>query len=611
MLNPVVARVTANIQQRSAKSRAAYLSRMERAKKDGPYRFRMAGSNLAHCMAVNNPAEGLLMRDRKTPNLGIITAYNDMVSAHHNYQYYPPVIKDEALKHGAVAQVASGVPAMCDGVTQGEDGMDLSLLSREVIALATAVGLSHNAFDGVALLGICDKIFPGLLIGALQFGHLSVIAIPGGPMTTGLPNKEKARTRQLYAQGKVSAEALLESECKSYHSSGTCTFYGTANSNQLIAEVMGLHLPGTSFINANAPQREAVTRAAVKRLVAMTHLREAYTPIADIVNEKAIVNAIVACLATGASTNQTMHLVAIARAAGILINWDDFAELSEAVPLIVRIYPNGAGDINDFQAAGGMALLFRELLAGGLMHEDVQTVAGPGLARYTQVPDDSGTQWIEGPTQSCNPEIFASLAAPFDNHGGLVVLDGNLGRAVIKTSALRPGHDHIRAAARVFADQHDLLDAFQRGELQGDLVAVVRFQGPAANGMPELHKLTTPLAVLMDQGHKVALVTDGRLSGASGKVPAAIHVTPEALQGGNLAKLRDGDIIEIDIHRGVLRVELSADELAEREAATFDVARYRQGMGRELFAALRGNMTSAEQGASALFIEPTVFSDDA
>jgi len=544
------------------------------------------------------------MRDGHPPHIAIITSYNDMLSAHHTYETYPAILKKAVAAAGGVAQVAAGVPAMCDGVTQGEPGMDLSLISRDVIAMATVIGLSHNVFDGALLLGICDKILPGLLMGALQFGHLPMILVPGGPMRTGLSNKEKAHARELFAEGRISPAEMLAVECQSYHGTGTCTFYGTANSNQLIAELLGLHLPGASFVNPDDPLREALTIAAAVRVTGMTHLGGAYTPIGQVVSEKAVVNAIVGVLATGGSTNQTMHLVAVARAAGIRINWDDFSDLSRAVPLLVRIYPNGPGDINTFQDAGGMAALVTELLEGGFLHRDVQTVAGQGLEAYVRKPllDRGALAWKAEPERSADLSVIASVHKPFSTSGGLKVLSGNLGRAVIKVSALADGADTvIEAPALVFHTQEELITAFQEGRLNRSFIAVVRFQGPQATGMPELHKLITPLAVLMDHGHLVAMVTDGRLSGASGKVPAAIHVTPEALCGGTLAKVRDGDLIRLDVGTGRLDLLLDESVIAAREYADPGVKKVRYGIGRQIFAPLRSNLLSPEEGASSLF----------
>jgi phosphogluconate dehydratase len=544
------------------------------------------------------------MMDKAIPNIAIVTSYNDVVSAHHTYENYPRIIKQAIAETGGMAQVAAGVPAMCDGITQGEPGMDLAVISRDVVAMSTVIGLSHNVFDGALLLGVCDKIMPGLLMGALQFSHLPMILVPGGPMRSGLPNKEKAHARELFAEGKIDRDEMLAVECKSYHNTGTCTFYGTANSNQLIAELLGLHLPGATFINPDDPLREALTRAAAMKVTGMTHLGKNYTPIGHVVSEKSVVNAIVGLLATGGSTNQTMHIVAVSRAAGIRINWDDFSNLSDVVPLLVRIYPNGPGDINDFEAAGGMAVLIRELLEGGFLHNDVQTVAGPGLERYTGKPelDDSNVVWGAGPETSLNSEVIASAKEPFSPTGGLKVLDGNLGRAVIKVSALAEGEQTvIEAPAMVFHIQDDFQKAFQEGRMNRDLVAVVRFQGPQANGMPELHKLITPLSIIMDRGFQVAMVTDGRLSGASGKVPSAIHVSPEAFCGGLLAKVQDGDIIRIDVKAGLLELRVADEELEKREYAEADLVRQRYGTGRQIFAPLRRDLLGAEEGASSLF----------
>jgi len=604
-MNSVVQQVTTRIIKRSAKNRSRYLENMATAKGEGPFRHRLACSNLAHGLAVCSGPECKTLHAEDTPNIAIITAYNDMLSAHHTYEHYPQLIKEAVAAAGGTAQVAGGVPAMCDGITQGEAGMDLSLISRDVIAMATVIGLSHNVFDGALLLGICDKILPGMLMGALQFGHLPILFVPGGPMRTGIGNKEKAKARELFAQGKLSREELLAVECKAYSGDGTCTFYGTANSNQLIAELLGLHLPGASFVNPDDPLRRELTVAAATTVTELTHLGGNYTPIGQVVSEKALVNAMVGLLATGGSTNQTLHLVAIARAAGIRINWDDFSELSDAVPLLVRIYPNGAGDINDFQQAGGMAVLIRELLAGGFLHEEVQTVAGPGLSRYTKTPqsENGSLRWEEGPPHSLAPEIIASHAAPFAETGGLKVLNGNLGRAVLKISALPEGaRTRIEAPALVFHTQRELEQAFHENRLERNFIAVIRFQGPQANGMPELHKLVTPLAVLMDRGFTVGMVTDGRLSGASGRVPAAIHVTPEALCGGMLAKVRDGDLIRIDAGAGTLELLVSAEILKEREYMEASHLReQRYGAGRQIFAPLRRDLLGAEEGASSLF----------
>jgi phosphogluconate dehydratase len=604
-MNRVVQEVTERIIDRSRKNREKYLKNLEAGRVDGPFRHQLPCSNLAHDIAVCRGQECRTLLDGQTPNIAIVTSYNDMLSAHHTYENYPAIIKKAVAEAGGTAQVAAGVPAMCDGVTQGLPGMDMSLISRDVIAMSTVIGLSHNVFDGALLLGICDKIMPGLLMGALQFSYLPMILVPGGPMRSGLPNKEKAHARELYAEGKIGRDEMLAVECKSYHSTGTCTFYGTANSNQLIAELLGLHLPGASFINPDDPLREALTNAAAIKVTGMTHMGKNYTPIGHVVSEKSVINAMVGLLATGGSTNQTMHIVAVARAAGIRINWDDFSNLSDVVPLLVRIYPNGSGDINDFEAAGGMAVLIKELLEGGFLHNDVQTVAGPGLEKYTGKPElkKGKVLWGAGPETSLNSEVIASAKEPFSPTGGLKVLDGNLGRAVMKVSALADGEQKlIEAPAMVFHTQDDLEKAFHEGRMNRDLVAVVRFQGPQANGMPELHKLITPLSVIMDHGFQVAMVTDGRLSGASGKVPSAIHVSPEALCGGLLAKVQDGDIIRIDVRTGSLELKVADEELKKREYATDpELTGQRYGMGRQIFAPLRRDLLGAEEGASSLF----------
>ena len=603
-MNRVVQEVTERIIKRSRKNREKYLKNLEAARVDGPFRHQLPCSNLAHDIAACRGQECKSLADKDIPNIAILTSYNDVVSAHHTYENYPRIIKQAIAEAGGTAQVAAGIPAMCDGVTQGEPGMDLAVISRDVVAMSTVIGLSHNVFDGALLLGICDKIMPGLLMGALQFSYLPMILVPGGPMRSGLPNKEKAHARELFAQGKIGRDEMLAVECKSYHSAGTCTFYGTANSNQLIAELMGLHLPGASFINPDDPLREALTSAAAIKVTAMTHLGKNYTPIGHVVSEKSVVNAMVGLLATGGSTNQTIHIVAVARAAGIRINWDDFSNLSDVVPLLVRIYPNGPGDINDFEAAGGMAVLIRELLEAGFLHNDVQTVAGPGLEQYTSKPElEKGkVVWGAGPETSLDSEVIASAKQPFSPTGGLKVLDGNLGRSVMKVSALANGEQTlIEAPAMVFHTQDDLKKAFHEGRMNRDLVAVVRYQGPQANGMPELHKLITPLSVIMDRGFQVAMVTDGRLSGASGKVPSAIHVSPEAFCGGLLAKVQDGDIIRIDVRTGSLELKVTDEELKKREYADAELASQRYGMGRQIFAPLRRDLLGAEEGASSLF----------
>ncbi|MEP1552689.1 MAG: phosphogluconate dehydratase [Paraglaciecola sp.] len=603
-MNAAIQEVTARIIERSKNTRKAYLDKIEAARLEGPHRGVLSCGNLAHGFAACGTEDKADLRSMTKANIAIVSSYNDMLSAHQPYEDYPAILKKAVSEVGSVAQFAGGVPAMCDGVTQGTPGMDLSLMSRDIIAQATAISLSHNMFDGNLLLGICDKIVPGLLMGALSFGHLPSIFVPAGPMPSGIPNKEKARVRQAYAEGKATREELLDAESKSYHSAGTCTFYGTANSNQLVVETMGLHLPGSSFVNPGTPLRDALTDAAAKQITRITDLGDNYRPMGHIVDAKAIVNGLVALLATGGSTNHTMHLVAVARSAGYIINWDDFADISRVIPLLTRIYPNGSADINHFTAAGGMALLFRELLNAGLLHNDVKTICGDGLEQYTQEPviKDGELIWQDGPKESFDKEVVASVEKPFKVDGGLSVLSGNLGRAVMKTSALRDPHCNIKAPAVVFEDQFELHAAFKADELNKDCVVVVRFQGPSAIGMPELHSLTPPLAVLQDRGYKVALVTDGRMSGASGKVPAAIHVTPEALKGGLLAKVSTGDMIELDTATGVMSVLVSDEELASREAKVTDVANHQIGMGREMFAAVRTTLTGAEQGACSLFL---------
>ncbi|CNH59701.1 phosphogluconate dehydratase [Yersinia massiliensis] len=601
-MNPTLIRVTQRIMARSATTRAAYLQRISAAKENTVRRSQLACGNLAHGFAACQPEDKASLKNMVRSDIAIITSYNDMLSAHQPYEYYPQQLKEALHDVGAVGQVAGGVPAMCDGVTQGQDGMELSLMSRDVIAMSAAIGLSHNMFDGALYLGVCDKIVPGLLMAALSFGHLPAVFVPAGPMTTGLSNKEKVRVRQLFAEGKVDRHALLEAEAASYHSAGTCTFYGTANSNQMVMEVMGLHLPGASFIQPNTPLREALTAAAARQITRLTENSGNYLPVGQLVDEKVVVNGIVALLATGGSTNHTMHLVAMARAAGIIIDWDDFSELSEVVPQLCRIYPNGPADINYFQAAGGVALLIKELLQGGLVHEDVHTVAGFGLHRYTQEPylDEGQLQWRRGPQQSLDDSVIASITQPFSAHGGTKVLSGNLGRAVMKTSAVPRDHQIIEGPAVVFENQHDVVSAFESGELNRDCVVVVRYQGPRAIGMPELHMLMPPLGVLLDRDFKVALVTDGRLSGASGKVPSAIHVTPEAYCGGLLAKIRNGDRVRVDGVTGELSLLVDEAELALRHPSAPDISAFHVGCGRELFGALREQLTGAEQGACCI-----------
>lgn len=602
-MHPVILEVTQRIEERSRKSRAIYLERLEKARRKGPHRGALACGNLAHGFAACTAAEKTDLRSLTKANIGIISSYNDMLSAHQPYETYPALIKQACVDVGSVAQFAGGVPAMCDGVTQGQPGMELSLLSRDIIAMSAAVGLSHNMFDGALMLGICDKIVPGLLMAALSFGHLPFVFVPAGPMPSGIPNKEKARVRQLYAEGKVGKDELLDSEAKSYHAAGTCTFYGTANSNQLVVEMMGLHLPGSSFVNPGTPLRDELTKAAARQVTRLTDLGTNYMPIGHIVDAKSVVNGIVGLLATGGSTNHTMHLVAVARSAGFIVNWDDFEDLSKATPLLAKIYPNGEADVNHFQHAGGMSVLIRELLKGGLVHPDVNTVAGFGLDRYTQVPvlQDGQLVWVDGPAESGDKTVLSSIEAPFKPTGGVHVLSGNIGRGVIKTSSLRSGTEIVEAPAVVFSDQHQLDAAFKAGDLNKDCVVVVRFQGPKACGMPELHKLTPPLGVLQDRGFKVALVTDGRMSGASGKVPAAIHVTPEAIEGGPIAKVQNGDIVRVNALTGELQVLVDAAEFAARPLATCDMSESYYGMGREIFGGLRTVLTGAEEGACSLF----------
>lgn len=594
----IIQTVTDRIVDRSRQTRQAYLDLISRAREDGAARQRLSCGNLAHGFAAAGEDKSLLKANR-APNIGIVTAFNDMLSAHQPFERYPALIKIAAREVGATAQVAGGVPAMCDGITQGQIGMELSLFSRDVIAQATAIALSHAMFDAALLLGVCDKIVPGLLIGALRFGHLPIILVPAGPMPSGLPNKEKARIRQLYAEGKASRAELLDAEVASYHAPGTCTFYGTANSNQMLMEVMGLHMPGAAFVNPGTPLRDALTRAAAHRVAAMTQLYDDYRPLGLTVCEKAIVNAIVGLHATGGSTNHAIHLPAIARAAGILIDWRDFDELSSAVPLLARMYPNGTADVNHFQAAGGFGFLLRELLGAGLLHPDVKPVYGDDLWAYAKEPalDEKKLVWRGAPPTSLDPQVLRGIETPFRRDGGMRLLQGNLGRAILKTSAVDESRWTIEAPAAVFNSQDAVIDAFKAGELNRDVVVVVRFQGPQANGMPELHKLTPALGVLQDNGRKVALVTDGRMSGASGKVPAAIHVWPEAFAGGPLAAVQEGDIITVCARTGVLSV---AADLSTRKSQVPNLSKNRWGMGRELFAGLRQGCGHAESGASTM-----------
>jgi phosphogluconate dehydratase len=604
-MNQQILAITDRIIQRSAKTRTAYLTKIAAANTGKVHRASLSCGNLAHGFAACGQSDKQKLKQLNHADVAIVSAYNDMLSAHQPYQSYPDIIKQAVHEAGGVAQFAGGVPAMCDGVTQGQPGMDLSLMSRDVIAMSTAIALSHNMFDGALMLGICDKIVPGLLIGSLTFGHLPTVFVPAGPMPSGMPNKEKARVRQQFAVGEVDSAGLLEAEAASYHAPGTCTFFGTANSNQLVVEVLGLHLPGASFIAPNTPLRAALTKAAARQVTRLTEQSGHYMPIGKMVDERSIVNAIVALLATGGSTNLTMHIIAFARAAGIIVDFHDFHDLSACVPLLTRIYPNGYADINQFQAAGGMALLFKELLGAGLLHEDVETICGRGLTRYTQQPVLKGDElvWQDSVDVSGDDTVIATAKQPFKADGGLKVMQGNLGVSVMKTSSLRDGSLVIKAPAVVFEDQHQLETAFKAGELNKDFVAVVRFQGPKARGMPELHKLTPPLGVLQDKGFKVALVTDGRMSGASGKVPAAIHLSPEGLDGGLIAKVRTDDMILVNGETGELSLLVSEQELAQRTSAKFDVNGHHQGMGRELFGFMRTNLSSPETGACSLFFE--------
>ena len=607
-LHPVVERVTARITERSRVLRNDYLARMDAARQAGPYRYKLSCGNQAHGFAASGDDKPAL-RYGQGGNLGIVTAYNDMLSAHQPMEHYPALIRMAARNMGGSAQVAGGVPAMCDGVTQGRAGMELSLFSRDVIAMATAVSLSHDTFDAALMLGVCDNIVPGLLIGALSFGHLPVLFVPAGPMPSGIPNKQKAEVRQRYALGQASQDELMDAEAASYHAPGTCTFYGTANSNQMLMEVMGLHLPGTAFVPPNSPLRSALTVAAAEQALRTTALGDAYRPLAHVVNEKAIVNAMVGLAATGGSTNHALHLVAVARAAGIVIDWTDLDELSKATPLLARVYPNGSADVNHFEAAGGIGFVIRELLDAGLLHEDVLCVHGGNLRQQTQQPylDDLQLCWRDAPAQSQDTDIVRAMANPFDSEGGLRCLSGNLGRAVVKISAVAPQYRKHEAPVRLFDSQDALITAFKAGQLDknehfhGDFIAVVRGQGPRANGMPELHKLTPTLAALQDRGQRVALLTDGRMSGASGKVLAAIHVTPEAVDGGALAKLREGDVVRIDAEAGTMDALVDVTEWAARSAASLDLSGNQHGMGRELFGLMRSHAGSAEHGASALF----------
>ena len=598
-LHPQLARVTDRIRERSLTSRAAYLDRMQKAVSNGPARSHLSCGNQAHAYAAMGDDKPALVTAR-APNIGIITAYNDMLSAHQPYERYPDLIRAAARKVGATVQVAGGVPAMCDGVTQGQPGMELSLFSRDVIALAAGVALSHNTFDAALYLGVCDKIVPGLIMAAATFGHIPSVFVPAGPMPSGIPNDEKSKVRNAFAEGKASREDLMAAEMASYHGPGTCTFYGTANTNQMLMEFMGLHLPGSSFVNPNTPLRDALTIMAVEQAAQITALGNDFRPAGEILDERAYVNGIVGLMATGGSTNLVLHLPAMARASGVLLDLQDFADLSECVPLMAKVYPNGLADVNHFHAAGGLQFLMNELLDAGLLHEDAKTVLGTGLGAYRKEPQlvDGAIRWTSGQRRSLNDKILRAAGEPFAETGGLKQLTGNLGRGVIKVSAVARDRHVIEAPARIFHDQHAVKAAFKAGEFTSDTVVVVRFQGPSANGMPELHSLTPILSVLQDRGLKVALVTDGRMSGASGKVPAAIHVSPEAAQGGPLARLRDGDIVRLDAVAGTLSV--LAEGFEDRPAVSADLSANGYGIGRELFETFRRNVGSADTGASVV-----------
>jgi phosphogluconate dehydratase len=616
MLHPRIQEVTERVIERSKQTRQAYLDRISHAKKQTRVRAGLGCGNIAHVMAACSSDDKARLKADEVPNLAIINSYNDMLSAHVPYKEYPDLIKSIATKFDATAQVAGGVPAMCDGVTQGRDGMELSLFSRDVIAMSTAVSLSHDVFDGVFCLGVCDKIVPGLLIGALSFGHLPVYFLPAGPMQSGIPNKDKARVRQKFAQGLVSRDELLEAESASYHSAGTCTFYGTANSNQMLMEIMGLHLPGSSFINPYTELRDGLTGNAVETMLKQLTENKDGPCLADVISEKTIINGLVGLLSTGGSTNHAIHIVAIAKAAGIQVTWKDMSDLSAVVPLLTRIYPNGSADVNHFQAAGGMGFLMRELASAGYLHTDVTTILGEGLAPYMCEPlldkDDnlimsdangpSKVKWVACPENSHDEEVLRPVSNPFSKQGGLQLLTGNLGKAVIKVSAVAESHQVVSAPAKVFSSQGELQDAYTRGELNQDFIAVLKEQGPKAKGMPELHKLTPVMATLQDQGYKVAIVTDGRMSGASGKVPAAIHLAPEAVEGGIIAKIHEGDIVTLDAPNGILKLHVSDEDLAQRELQ-ISQASQTFGTGRELFTGFRNIVSSADLGASAFGLE--------
>ena len=599
-LHPDIVRVTDRIIARSNETRGAYLDRMRAAARKGPARGHLSCSNQAHAYAAAGNDQSALATGT-SGNLGIVTAFNDMLSAHQPFEAYPALIRQAARDVGGTAQVAGGVPAMCDGVTQGQTGMELSLISRDVIAMAAGIALSHDVFDAAVFLGVCDKIVPGLVIAAATFGHLPALFLPAGPMETGSSNEEKAQARKDFAEGKIDRDGLLKAELAAYHSPGTCTFYGTANTNQMLMEFMGLHMPGASFVTPNTPLREALTIAGAQRALSLSALGDSYTPVCDILDERAFVNGIVGLHATGGSTNLLIHLIAMARAAGVILDWEDFADLSQIVPLLTRVYPNGLSDVNQFHAAGGLGFIIKELLSTGLLHPDTQTAAGQGLHHYTQEPKlkDGTLIWEDGTGISLNDQILRPASDPFALQGGLKRLAGNLGTSVMKVSAVAEDQRVIEAPAAIFQDQTDVKTAFQNGELDRDVIVVVRFQGPRANGMPELHKLTPYLSILQGRGHKVALVTDGRMSGASGKVPAAIHVVPEALDGGPIARLQDGDLVRVDAVKGTLEV-LDPTAL-NRPAAQADLSANDSGMGRELFTMFRHNSGPADQGATGFW----------
>lgn len=598
-LNSTIEKVTDRIRERSSQSRANYLSKINKAADNGPRRAHLSCGNQAHAYAAMGEDQNRLIKERSA-NIGIITAYNDMLSAHQPFETFPSLIKETARSAGATAQVAGGVPAMCDGVTQGQPGMELSLFSRDVIALASGVALSHNTFDAAIYLGVCDKIVPGLVIAAATFGHIPSIFLPAGPMTSGLPNDEKAKVRQQFAKGEIGRDALMAAEMASYHGPGTCTFYGTANTNQMLMEFMGLHLPGASFVNPNTPLRDALTIAGTQRALKITAMGNDFRPVSEILDERAFVNGLVGLMATGGSTNLVLHLPAMARAAGVILEMEDFEDISAVTPLMTKVYPNGLADVNHFHAAGGLGYLIGDLLENGLLHDDTVTVAGDGLARYTQEPKltDGRLSYEPGPRESLNDKIVRSCKDPFQPTGGLKQLSGNLGHGIMKISAVAPERRIVTAKARVFSDQQQVKDAFNAGQFTEDTIVVVRFQGPQANGMPELHSLTPTLSILQERGLKVALLTDGRMSGASGKVPAAIHVSPEAALGGPLAKLRDGDLVTVDAHTG--KIECLEDGFDARDATTADLSGNAEGLGRELFDVFRRNVGLSTHGAGVV-----------